>query len=363
LSDRPYRVLQIISSSRTSGAERHVLNLTDLLRRRGHDVEVLCPEGEWLPGVLRSHGVRVHEQSMRKSGWFRTLAYTLRTVRKDRVDLVHTHLTRGTYFGYLAGLLRGVPVVASAHIANRDQIYRRVARGTNRLIAVSNYVRGNLFGQGVPDRFIDTVYNGTDFDQIEDHDPEELKSELGFEPRSRLVGLIGRVCREKGHLEMVRAMDEVRKAHPEAHILFVGRVSEEIREELGSELESKGLRENVHLLGERSDVARVLDSVEFSTMPSHKEAFGIAAIEAMARSRAVVATRIGGLPEVVRHGTTGLLVDLRPEEIAEAMLFMLDHPQECREMGRRGRQLVREKFTLDHMVERTLMVYQKAVGF
>ncbi|MCX7798722.1 MAG: glycosyltransferase family 4 protein [Fimbriimonadales bacterium] len=362
MPERSFRVLQIISSSRTSGAERHVINLAELLVRLGHQVEVLCPPGEWLPQTLRASGVPVREQPMRKTGWFRTLGCILRTVRRDRVDVIHTHLTRGAYFGYLAGLLRGVPVVASVHIATRDRIYRRVARGSNRVIAVSNYVRGTLFGQGVPERFIDTVYNGTDFDRIAQHDPRELREELRLSAKSRLIGLIGRVSHEKGHLEMVRAMSEVRKAYPEAHILFVGRVCADIRGDLEAELDSASLRDHVHLLGERSDVARILDSVEFSTLPSRKEAFGIAAIEAMARSRAVLATRIGGLPEVVRHGSTGLLVDLRPDQLAEAMVYLLDHPADTQEMGRRGRLLVQERFTLDRMVERTLRVYEKAVG-
>jgi glycosyltransferase involved in cell wall biosynthesis len=115
------------------------------------------------------------------------------------------------------------------------------------------------------------------------------------------------------------------------------------------------------MIGERHDVPRLLDSFTLSTMPSVMETFGVAAIEAMARSKAVVATKVGALPEVVRDGQTGLLVDLRSDQIAEAVCYLLSNGGVREEMGRRGRRLVEQKFTLDEMVSRFEDVYERAL--
>jgi glycosyltransferase involved in cell wall biosynthesis len=356
------RVLQICSSSATSGAERHVYSLSHLLQGRGHHVEVVTPEQGWLPTVLTDAGVPAHTSFMKGKGWYRTMALLLRQVRRNKIDVIHTHLTRAAYIGYTAGLLSRVPVITSVHIANNDQIYKRLARRSNRLVAVSNFVRGMLHGRGIPERFIETVYNGTDFFEYESAPAEAVKDEFGIPRERRLIGLLGRVCREKGHLEMVESFREIRAVHPDAHLMFVGRVEEPFDQELQAAVDAAGIREHLTMTGIRHDVPRLLDSFAFTTMPSHQETFGVAAIEAMARGKAVVASRVGGLPEVVRHKQTGLLVDLRPAELTDAVDFMLNHDAEREAMGATGRRIVEEKFTLAEMVKRFEGVYERSLG-
>jgi len=361
IGSKKLRIIQIISSSATSGAERHVFSLTRLLSERGHHVEVICPQGGWLPLELREGGFTVHEMEMKGAGWFRTTGHLLNRIKGENIDLVHTHLTRASYFGAISGLLRGVPAVATVHIANHDQIYKRMARGRNKLIAVSNFVRGMLHGRGIPDRYIDTVYNGTDFTEFEQTSPNRVKTELGIPANRRLVGLVGRVCREKGHLLMISAMRDVLKEHRDAHLVFVGRIEEQFQPEIDAAVQEAGIGPNLTMTGTRHDVPRMLDAFEFTAMPSHKETFGVAAIEAMARRKAVVASRIGGLPEVVRHGQTGLLVDLRQEEVSEAVSYLLSNDVEREQMGALGRIIVEEKFTLKQMVDRLETVYGRTL--
>ncbi|HZH99339.1 MAG TPA: glycosyltransferase family 4 protein, partial [Fimbriimonadaceae bacterium] len=264
------------------------------------------------------------------------------------------------YFGAISGLLRGVPAVGTVHVANHDQVYKRMARGRNRLIAVSNFVRGMLHGRGIPDRYIDTVYNGTDFIEFKPTDPAGVRDEFGIPADRRLIGLVGRVCREKGHLLMVEAMRDVLREHPESHVMFVGRVEQTFDPEIKQAVYDAGIGDRVTMTGVRHDVPRLLDSFEFTAMPSHQETFGVAAIEAMARGKAVVASRIGGLPEVVRHQQTGLLVDLRPQELSEAVNYLLTNERERDQMGALGRSIVEQKFTLKHMVDRLENVYLRA---
>ena len=356
------RVLQVISSATTSGAEKHVLSLSRLLTLRGHKVEVVCPPGGWLGEQCRHHGLIVHETDMKGAGWFRTTGLLMNRFKQGEFDLAHTHLTRATYFGAVAGALRGRPAIATVHIANHDQIYKRMAHRRNRLVAVSNFVRGMLHGRGIPDKYIDTVYNGTDFTEYETHDPNAVKEEFGISRDKRLIGLVGRVCREKGHLLMIEALKDVVTQHKNAHVMFVGRIEQHFEEEFNSAIAEAGVSKHLTMAGVRHDVPRLLDSFDFTTMPSHQETFGVAAIEAMARGRAVVASRIGGLPEVVRHQQTGLLIDLRPEELSEAVSYLLENESERMQMGALGRVVVEQKFTLNHMVDRLESIYSRAAG-
>lgn len=359
---KPLRVLQVISSSATSGAEKHVLALSELLIQRGHYVEIICPPNGWLGEQCRRSEIPVFESEMKGAGWYRTMGLVMRRIRESKIDVTHSHLTRATYFGAIGSMMRRRPAVASVHITNRDEIYRRMAFGRNRLVAVSNFVRGILHGRGIPDRFIDTVYNGTDFTEFATHDPWDVRREFEIPSDRKVIGLVGRVCREKGHLLMVDAMKDVLREYPKTHVMFVGRIEATFEPELREAMVTAGVGANMTIAGERHDIPRLLDSFDFTAMPSHRETFGVAAIEAMARKKAVVASRIGGLTEVVRHKQTGLLIDLQPDDLAEAISYMLEHEQEREQMGLLGRAIVEEKFTLREMVRRMEGVYVKAVG-
>lgn len=298
---------------------------------------------------------------MKSLGWWRTMGYLVKEVRRSNIDVVHAHLTRAAYIGHALGLLSKVPIVTSVHIANNDVIYRRLARRKNRLVAVSNYVAGMLHGNGVPERFIDTVYNGTDFIDIAPTPRHESLDELGIPRERKVVGLVAKVCRDKGQIELIQALGTISSEHPDAHLLLVGRIEESFRPEVEQAIADTGLGDRVTLTGVRHDIARLIDSFTLSTLPSYMETFGVSAIESMARGKAVVATKVGALPEVVRHQQTGLLVDLRPDAIAEAVAFLLENEDVREEMGERGRRLVEQKFTLVEMANRFERVYRKAL--
>ncbi len=324
-------------------------------------MQAVTPGPGWLHTILTDEDIHVHDSYMKGVGWYRTMGYLIKTVRANKIDVVHTHLTRAAYIGHALGVITGVPIVTSVHIANNDQIYKRLARRKNKLVAVSNFVRGMLHGRGVPERFIETIYNGTDFGDFEPTSPAEVKDELGIPQNRRLIGLVGKVCEDKGQVELIRAMKQVRQQHPDAHVVFVGKVEETYQPQVNDAIAETGLADRLTFTGVRHDIPRMLDSFAFSTLPSKMETFGVAAIEAMARSKAVVATRVGALPEVVRHKQTGLLVDLRPDQIAEAVSYLLENQEECDEMGRMGRHTVEQKFTLSEMANRFEALYNKTL--
>lgn len=345
-----------------SGAEKHVLTLSLLLRRRGHHVEIVCPRGGWLAEETARTGIPTHAIEMKGSATLAAHRYMLGLARRDRFDLIHAHLTRATYLGAVSGFFRRVPLVSTLHVASHDRIYRFAARRTNRLVAVSNFVRGMLHGMGVPERFIDVVYNGTDFADFDIQPREGVMQEFGIPSDRRLVGLVGRVCREKGHLLAVEALGDVRRRHPDAHLLLVGRFDQTFEPEIRKAVVGLGVEQNVTFTGNRPDVARLFDAMQFSILPSEIEACPLVALESMARSRALVASRVGGLSELVEHEETGLLVEPSVEGLADGMRYMLGNDSERERMGANARRVIEEKFTLHQMTERLEAVYARATG-
>lgn len=363
LAVSPLRVLQVVSSGKNSGAERHVYLLTQMLRRRGHEVSVVCPPGGWLREALQADDVCVYPMEMRGPASLRAHGALLGLINKSRFDLVHTHLTRATYHGGPTALLRGVPVVSTIHVYSRDFVYRLLAARGARLIAVSQSVRQALLKAGIADRCVDVVYNGTDF--IED-DPfpaqDNVWSEFGLTGNEQLIGLVGRVSKEKGHLVALRAARVVAKDHASSHFLFVGRVEPHFRVEFETALEASGVRDRITLTGDRTDVPRLMDAMDIVMLPSEKETFGLVAIEAMARGKPVIATRVGGLMEVIQDQRTGLLIAQDDAELAAAIGSLLRDPARRLAMGENGRAWVRENFSHTQMVERVEAVYERAIG-
>lgn len=360
LLDRPIRVLQLISSSATSGAERHTLNLTARLVERGHHVTLMCPSEGWLTAGAKESGATVHIAGLKGKDWFKTMNWL--ATHRGMYDIIHTHLTRAAYVGYAAGFFFRKPVVTSVHIANNDNIYKRLAHGHNRLVAVSGFVRGMLKGRGIADRYIDTIYNGTDFASLPRSGSQTVRQDLKIGQEKALVTLVGRVCRDKGQMELLRALKQLKKDHPNIHALFVGRFDPEFEPIVRRSVATLGLENQVTFAGMRNDVADVLDASDIATLPSYMETFGIAAIEAMGRSKAVVASKAGALPEVVRHGQTGLLIDLETDELSEAIGYLLREEAIRHEMGECGKRLVEEKFSLATMTEQFERTYAKALG-
>jgi glycosyltransferase involved in cell wall biosynthesis len=351
-------ILQVVSSSRTSGAEKHVVLLSKWLQLLGHNVTAVCPPGGWLPGQLREAGISTVEVPMR--GPRSTAAiFTLRKLVEDwRIDIVNTHLTRATYLGYFAGLLAKVPVISTVQIKTRDVSYRYLSRQRLWLVAVSNHIRQDLIARGARADRIQTVYNCTEFIGGERPEPApigDVRSELGLPHDSLLVGLLGRVDSFKGAYILADAAQTIVNRCPLTHVVFIGNAEPDTREDL---LRIAGeAAGRLHFIGVRNDVPRLLEAIDVVTLPSISEACSLAIIEAMAMGKPVVATRAGGNLELINHGRSGLLVDRRPEPLADAICELLNDPERRAAMGRAANERANEMFTAEVMAKNMESLY------
>ncbi len=359
---RSLRFLQVVSSSATSGAEKHTIALAKRLADEGHEVELAAPPIEWIAEDLKQYGIPVHLIDMRRGGGLPALSELNSLVRRRKFDLIHAHLSRAAYLSLAAATLNNTALVCSVHVKTNYVVYKAAARRRSRVVAVSHYIAGLLKESGVPEHAIDVVHNGTDFHGIQYPARGDVHEEFAIPSERRLIGLVGRVAMEKGHHIAVDAFPKVLDAAPDAHLLFVGRDEGEFPSQLKETVRRRDLANRITFTGNRADVARLLDSMEFSILPSSAEACPLAVIESMARERPVVGANIGGVDELVIHEETGLLVDQTAEAFSRGMNYLLQNDEKRRAMGSNALRMIQERFTFDQMMERMEAVYDRALS-
>lgn len=368
------KILQIVSSSRLSGAEKHVAVLSERLLQRGHSITALCPPGGWLPEQLRAANVPVLEMPMHGLSTGPTALRLSRIIREQNFDLIHSHLTCATYYGYLMGLVTRLPVATSVHVRSRDIVYRRLfPRQRNHIITVSEWVRDGFVTQGVPAEQVHTIYNGTEFCQdgpaknstaAQDEVTTKklpVRVELNLPPDAELIGIFARVGDFKGHPLLVQAARAIIDARPRAYIVCVGAVEPSARQSLWESAAQSGVADRFRFTGPRNDVQHLMSEMDVITLPSKYEACSMAIIEAMAMGKAVVATRAGGNPELVRHLETGLLIEREPEALAKALISLLTDAQQRQRMGDAARLRALDLFSAETMVSNVEALYHRMV--
>jgi glycosyltransferase involved in cell wall biosynthesis len=212
----------------------------------------------------------------------------------------------------------------------------------------------------IPKGRMTTVQNGIDLSRGErSQSRDDAKAALGFGGDVLLIGCVANLHPYKGHRHLIEAFRRVRAAHPEARLVLAGAgaLEAELREQ------AQVLRDGVVFLGYCEEVRSVLEALDLYVQPSITEALGLAVLEASAMGLPVVASDVGGLPEVVRTGETGLLVPpADPEPLAKTMSDLLADPERRREFGAAGAEMVRKDFTRERMAEETCAVYERLLA-
>jgi glycosyltransferase involved in cell wall biosynthesis len=235
--------------------------------------------------------------------------------------------------------------------------YRQVAA----FVCASDCIRQMLVGQGVPSSRAVTVHEGIDLAHVDAAPPESAREAFWLPRNAPVVGAVGALVDHKGHRYLIRAAAEVVRTIADVRFVILG--EGERRGELTDLVKAMGLERHVLLPGFRPDVLSLLKTFDLFVMPSVTEGLGTSLLDAMACRRPIVASRVGGIPEVVVHDETGLLVAPRePEALARAIERVLrDHGLADR-LARAGRTRVEQRFTAQRMVADTLGVYEQLAG-
>jgi glycosyltransferase involved in cell wall biosynthesis len=332
--------LQYITPSRLGGAEDYFLRLVRSLREAGHRVIVVTKGNTPLRAEIERLDVELHAWHTRGKFDPVTLWKLCRLIRRERVDIINTHLTTASWMGSIAGRLTRVPVVAHVHAADSKTFFQHA----NYLVAIAQGVKDHLTAQGVAPERIPLLYYGIDLERYSNPLPTaEAKERLGLPPDARTIGVVGHLSERKGHRFLLEALHQAEPRTGPVHALFAGEGVLEAT--LREQAQALGMADRVHFLGFRRDVVNVVSAFDVFVLPSLKEGLSIAVMEAMALRRPVIATAIAGLPEVVRDGETGLLVPAaNAEALAEALARTLCDKSLAEALARNGRTFLERHF-------------------
>lgn len=361
------RVVHIQRAKGIGGSERHLLSLLPALRARGHEVVMIVlvvGGGERFVSRLRSRDVEVIALRMRAHGDPMLIGDLVRSLRRTRPDVCHTHLVHADVHGQLAATVLGIPAVSTLHGASQlfsREPTRTLAAASGRLaarkIAISHHLAEFAVRHRIaPEERIRVIPYGLDMTEWTLHPAAPEVDDVTFVVASRLIP-------GKGHDFLIRGFSEALKREPGLRLRIAGEGP--LRDDLEQMVSSLDLSNRVEFLGFVDDVADLIresDVVAFPTLPSCGEGFGLVALEAMALGRPVVGTTVGAIPEVVAHEETGLLVEPGDVDgLTTALLRVARDSKLRKHLGRKGRQRAEDRFGLDLMVDRTEEVYNEVL--
>ncbi len=357
-------VMMLIDTLYIGGAERYVVMVSNWMSRAGIDVIVGAKaaqiEGELDPEV---HFVDLPLMWVRKR---LPLAAGLvaRLIHKEKPAAIVCHSLATTLIARAASAGTGIPVVNVAHGWPADR-YGRVAplmRAADKVIAVSPDVREKLIGGGLdPDR-CEVVQNGIDFTPFAPRPPEEraaLRESLGIGPEDLLVLNVGRLSEQKAHHHVFAIAEHLQQSHPQLHFAIAG--TGQRADELASLLDASGQGDRVQLLGERRDIAELLDAADIFLSCSDWEGMPLTTIEAMVSRLPCVATRTEGTALLLGEDC-GTVVDVGDvEALAQGLATLADDPALRKQMGDAAHERARERFSHDRVAREIMGILEALV--
>jgi glycosyltransferase involved in cell wall biosynthesis len=347
-------VLEVIGNAIVGGMETYVERLVENLPAERFAFTALCPFESPFTERLRARDIEVLVTPMPDDPPWSSIQMTCAMIKAGAIDLLHAHLPNAHVLAGIAGRLTGKPVLATLHGHRVGVLDLEVHRnaGTH-LSVVCRQSYFHALGLGVSAGQLSCHPNGVDIEafQPRPRPADGIRAAFGIPASATVVGFLGRLSAEKGPEVFLRAALLAHSRLPDTDFVLVGDgpLAPQLRETIGR----ARLEDRVHLAGLRRDVAAVLNDIDVLVSSSHSEAMPLAVMEAMASGLPVVATRVGGVPDMIDQGESGWLVAPNDaEDIAMRLQQILQTPGELARMSAAARRRAVDKMALSDTVER-----------
>lgn len=357
------KTLHVEAGTHLYGGGLQVFFLVQGLQTRGEEALLVCPTGSAIAAQARAHGLRVHEIAMGGDQDIGLIGRVRALIRTERPDLVHLHSRRGSdVWGALAARLEGVPTVMSRRNDNPEPRgwFNLKYKLYDRVVAISDGIRQVLLGAGLsPDKVV-CVHSAVDTERYRPHrdDIDWFRDEFELAPDELTIAMAAQFIARKGHRTLIAALPAVIAVHPRTRVLLFGQGPEMAA--MKKLVRRAALQQHVVFAGFRSDLERVLPCIDLMVHPAEMEGLGVALLQAAACGLPIVAGRAGGIPEIVRPGLNGELIE--PGDVGALsghLIRLLGDAALRQRYGAAGRALTLAEFSIDAMVEGNLQVYRE----
>lgn len=329
------------------------------LEARGVKNVLVAPPGSEIAREVSATGARLAELRMRGECDIAAILGLSRILRDVKPAVLHLHTSHAHTLGWLAGRLaktRSIIVTRRMDHEIKGLFSFVKYNSVDHIIAISEVIRATLIKSGLSREKLSVIHSAVDCRSP--YPGSDLRSTFGFRSDTPVIGTVATLAPKKGHETLFEATRIVKQHHRPVRLLVAGTGPQEPHlRRLAVRL---NLAEEVVFAGFRKDIPQILNTLDVFVLASQDEGLGVALLEAACCGLPLVATNVGGIPEVVRDGSTGFLVaPADAEALAERIMYVLEHHKEAREMGERARAFVRENFSLDTMVQRYYDLYKQ----
>ncbi len=358
------KILHVEAGRHLYGGALQVLYLLRGLAARGHTNVLACPRNCDLARAAAAVA-EVHELALHGDADVLMIGRLWRLIRATQPDLVHIHSRRGAdVFGGMAARWAGVPVVLTRRVDNPEPLWQVAVKYQlfKRVIAISDGIAEVLRAEGLPLETLRMVRSAVAAPAaLQPLDRAVLRARLGVSADALVLGVIAQLIPRKGHRFLLAALPSIRAAHPNVQVRFFGQGA--LATELQQQIDRAGWRDCVQLMGFRDDLIALLPALDVVVHPVLMEGLGVSLLQAASAGVPIVASCVGGIPEAVRDGDTGLLVP--PGDVAAlstAINALLANNELRQRLGANGRIRMQQEFGIDAMVEGNLAVYQEVLS-
>ena len=364
---RPWKILQLASTSDMGGTERMILFFVENVDRDRFLPYVGClmGSGQLIERAKRS-GVRAQHFGASSRPTLRGIFELFTFLRREKIDLVQTYGLRADTIGRIVAKLAGVPVVISS-IRSIDPWRRWWHVWLDRLTSpfVDCFISNSQAGKEVtvrrekyaPER-IEVVYSGLPRRTIPFAKRQEIRRDIGVPPDAYpVVGILANLREMKGHRDVIHALPTILTNWPRTIFLFAGR--DDSGGAIRALAEETGVARAIRFLGYVEDTPRLLAAMDIFMLPSHWEGLPASILEAMHAGLPIITTRVGGIPELVRDGVEAILIPpANPEAIAQAVCKLAEDPAVARRLGENAQKRAEEVFSVEAMVGKITEIYE-----
>lgn len=372
------KVLHIHTLPVISGSGINTLLTMIGLSKNRYDVEFACAPGGPLADEVIEKGIKFHPirnfvQRISIYDDLMALWELVWLIRQQRYDIIHTHNSKAGFIGRLAAGIAGVPIIVhTIHgfaFHEFEKVPRRrlfvwlerfAAKLADKLIVISEPLRewGLSLKIGKPEQYV-TIYSGIEIDKFKvEVNVVEKKRQLGISPENKVIGVISKLWEGKGHRCILQAARNVIAKVPNVKFMFVGEGY--LRKELEALTQQLGLGDYIIFTGFRTDIPQLTSIFDIAILASLFEGLGRVLLEAMALGKPVIATKVGGIVDVVDDGNTGILVPPNdPTALGEAIIRLLLDDDLRHKMGKAGEETIDAKFSAKTMVAQIQKIYEE----